>query len=57
MLGKVVFLVYLAAIIVGCLGGSIMKVDLAGAVKKKLGDFRFVFRVLLGGSLCVSGTL
>ena len=35
MLGKVVCLVYLAAILVGCLGGSVLKVYLDGVVKKK----------------------
>ena len=34
MVGKVGCLVYLAEIIVGCLGGSFLKVDLAGAVNK-----------------------
>ena len=33
MVGKVGCLTYLEAIIVGCLGGSVMKVDLDGAVK------------------------
>ena len=35
MVGKVEFLVYLAAFLVSCLGGSVMKVDLDGVVIKK----------------------
>ena len=35
MLGKVRCLVYLAALLIGCLGGTVLKVDLAGVVKKK----------------------
>ena len=34
-MGKVGYLVNIAAIIVGFLGVSVMKVDIAGAVKKK----------------------
>ena len=34
-------LVYLTEVIVGFLGGSVMKVDIFGSVKKKMGDFRF----------------
>ena len=41
MAGKVGCLVYLVALLVCCLGGSVLKSDLAGAVKKKKGDFRF----------------
>ena len=41
MVGKVGCLVYLLAILVGCLGGSVLNADLAGVVKKKNGDFRF----------------
>ena len=41
MVGKVGCLVYLLAILVGCLGGSVINADLAGVVKKKKGDFRF----------------
>ena len=40
MVDKVEHIVYLMPIIVGCLEGSFMKVDIAGAVKKKIGDFR-----------------
>ena len=35
MVGKVVFLVYMVAFIVGFLGGSVMKVDISGLVEKK----------------------
>ena len=38
---KVGCLVNLTALIVGFLGGSVLKVDLAGVVKK-YGDFRFL---------------
>ena len=40
MVDKVEHIVYLMPIIVGCLEGSFMKVDIAGEVKKKIGDFR-----------------
>ena len=40
-MGKVGCLVYLVASTVGCLGGSVLKVDPAGAAKKKMGDSRF----------------
>ena len=48
-------LVYLVSIIVGCLGGSVLKVDLPGMVKKKRVTSCFVSKVMIGGSLCVSG--
>ena len=35
IVGKVGFLVYLLALLVSCLGGSVLKVDLDGVVKKK----------------------
>ena len=35
MLSKVVSILYLAALIVGLLGGSVMKVYIAGALDKK----------------------
>ena len=41
MVGKLGCLVYLAELIVGCLGVSVLNVDLSGTVKKKMGDFRF----------------
>ena len=34
-------LVYMASLVVGFLGGSVLKIDAAGGVKKKMGDFRF----------------
>ena len=40
MVDKVRFLVYMAALLAGCLGGSVPKVDLSGAVKKN-DDFMF----------------
>ena len=36
MIGKVGCLVYLAAVLVGLLGGSVLKDGLDGAVKKKM---------------------
>ena len=41
MIVKFGCLVNLVAFIVGCLVGSVLKVDLAGKVNKKKGDFRF----------------
>ena len=38
---KVGCLVNLVALLVGCLGGTVPKVDIARSVKKKKGDFRF----------------
>ena len=35
MMGKFGCLVYMLALLVGCLGVSVLKVDLAGVVKKK----------------------
>ena len=35
MVGKVIFLIYMVSFIVGFLGGSVMKVDIAGVVRKK----------------------
>ena len=40
MVVKVVFFVYLTARLVGCLGVSVLKVDIAGVVNKK-SDFSF----------------
>ena len=55
MVGKIVCLIYLVALVVGCLGGSVLKVDLSGEVKKKCVTSGFGLKVMLGGSLCVSG--
>ena len=41
IVGKVVCLVIMVVLLVGFLGGSVMKVDLSGAAKKKMGDLRF----------------
>ena len=41
MVGKVGCLVYPEALIVGCLGGSVLKVDISGVVKRGKGNFRF----------------
>ena len=41
MLGKVVCLIFMVALIVGCLVVSVLKVGLAGAAKRKMGDFMF----------------
>ena len=41
MVGKVECIVYLATLLVGFLGCSVLKVDIDGAVKKNMGDFRF----------------
>ena len=40
MVGKVGCLVYMVALLLGYMRGSVLKVDLSGAVKKK-GDFIF----------------
>ena len=42
------------ALLVGFIGGSVMKVDLSGAVKNKSMTSGFGLKVMLGGSLCVS---
>ena len=54
MVGKVRCIVYLALLLVSCLGDSVLKVDLAGLVKKKRETSGFGLKVMLGGSLCVS---
>ena len=41
MVGKVGCIIYLEELLVGFLGGSILKVDIAGAAKKTMGDFGF----------------
>ena len=56
MVGKVGCIVYPEEILVGCLGGSVLKFDLAGAVKKKRATSGFGLKVMLGRSLCVSST-
>ena len=55
MVGKVGCLVYLVALIVGCLGGSVLNFVLYGVVNKKRVASGFLFKVILGGYLFVSG--
>ena len=55
MTGKVRCLLNIAALPLGCLGGSVPKVDLSGAVKKKRSTSGFGLQVMFIGSLCVSG--
>ena len=55
VLGKVGCLVNLVALLVGFIGGSVMKVDISGAVKNKSMTSGFGLKVMLGGSLFVSG--
>ena len=52
---KVVCHINMEAVIVGFLGGSVMKVGIYGVVKKKRETSGFGLQVMLGGSLCVSG--
>ena len=54
-MGKVGCLVNLTTLLVGFLGGSVLKVDITGAVKKKRATSGFGLQVILGGSICVSG--
>ena len=53
--GKVGCLVGMSERIVGCLGGSVLKVDITGVVKKNRVTSGFGFKVIIGVSLCVSG--
>ena len=55
-MGKVVCLVGLEALLVGCLGGSVIKVNLYGVVTENKKTSCFVLQVMLGVSLCVSYT-
>ena len=55
VMGKFGCLVNMAALLLGCLGGSVLKVYLAGVVKKKRVTSCFGLKVIIGGSLCVSG--
>ena len=54
-MGKVVCLVNMEALIVGCLVVSVPKVDFAGAVEKKRATSGFGLQVMLVGYICVSG--
>ena len=55
VMGKVGCLVYIVALLVGFLGGSVLKVDLSGSVKKKRATSGFGLKLILRRSLCVSG--
>ena len=55
LVGKVGCLVNMAALLLGLMGGTFMKVYLAGVVKKKRVTSCFGLKVIIGGSLCVSG--
>ena len=54
-MGKVECLVNMAALLLGCLGGSVPKVDISEAVKKNRATSGFGLQVILRGSLCISG--
>ena len=54
MVDRVVCLVYMVALLVGCLGNSVLKVDISEAVEKKRETSGFVLKVIIGGFLCVS---
>ena len=54
-MGKVGFIKNRVSLLVGFLGGLVLKVDLAGAIMKKGATSGFGFQVMLGGYLCVSG--
>ena len=55
-MGKVGCLINNAALILGFLGGSVMKFDISRVVKKKRATSGFGLQAIIGGSLCVSGT-
>ena len=58
MRSEVGHLVRLAALLVGCVVGSSLKVDLYGVVKKNISLVAtscFVFQVMLGRYICVTG--
>ena len=55
MVGKFGCLVYLTALLASFLGGSVMKIDLYGAMKKKRVTSVFGLQVMLRGSVFVSG--
>ena len=56
MVGNVECIVYIAALLIDFLGGSVLKLDISGTLKKKWVTKGFGFKVLLRVSLCVSGT-
>ena len=53
-MGKVGSLVNLTALLVGCLGGSVLNVDIDEAAKKKNTTPGFGLQVILGGYICNS---
>ena len=53
VMGKFGCLVNMAALLLGCLGGSVLKVYLAGTVKKKCVTSGFRLIVMLGGYICI----
>ena len=55
-MGEVGFLVGLMALFVGCLGDSVLEVNLYRLVKKNRVTSGFLLQVMLGGYLCVSGS-
>ena len=54
MVGKVKCLVDLAELLVGCLEGSVLKVNISEVLNKKGGNSVFGLQVILGGYLFVS---
>ena len=50
---EVVCLVSLTELLVGYLGGSVLKVDLSGVVKKNRKNSGFGLKVTLEGYLCI----
>ena len=54
-MGKVGCPVNMDALLVRCLGGSVPKVDLYGAAKKKRATSGFGLQVIFRGIICVSG--
>ena len=54
-MGEVVCIVGRALLLVGCLGGLVLTFDLDGMVNKNQGTSGFLFKVMLVGSLGVSG--
>ena len=53
---KVGRLVYLAALLAGCLGGSVLKVDISRWLKKIREASGFGLQAIIGGSMFVPGT-
>ena len=54
-MGKVGCLVGWAELLVGCLGDSVLTVNIAGVVKKMWVTSGLILQVILVGSICVSG--